>query len=337
MCALPHFRALGNGKVLLEGQERRRELLCWLIRQWGLEVDSASSIDEAQGRMRQAKRDGAYEAVIVQADFQGASDREIVSRLCDRESSPGCALLLIGCAVATSSETLARDERVFRHLGRPVLCRSLYESLSAAMNLGKMRGRPQIGTRSAGRRKRGILLVEDNTVNQKLAVHLLRKMGHCVVLAMNGAKACEAVKQDQFDLVLMDLQMPVIGGLEATQIIRQYEAELGRRTPIVAMTAHAAERDKRRCLEAGMDGYLVIEQAPVAARVGRSVQVTISIGLALSMDFATGNAEEIIQRADEALYAAKRGGRNRVCVAQRERREPEVAETMRTEGTLSTK
>ena len=100
-----------------------------------------------------------------------------------------------------------------------------------------------------------ILLAEDNLVNQKLAVRLLEKRGHSVVVAMNGLEALEALEHEGFDLVLMDVQMPEMSGLEATEAIRIKERETGRHIPIIAMTAHAMRGDRERCLEAGMDGY----------------------------------------------------------------------------------
>jgi CheY-like chemotaxis protein len=102
-----------------------------------------------------------------------------------------------------------------------------------------------------------ILLAEDNPVNQLLAVRVLENMGHRVTVADDGAKALTAVQQERFDLVLMDVQMPVLGGLEATAAIRAAErASGGVRVPVVAMTANAMQGDRERCLEAGMDDYI---------------------------------------------------------------------------------
>ncbi len=101
-----------------------------------------------------------------------------------------------------------------------------------------------------------ILVAEDNPVNQKLAVRLLEKLGHQVNLVENGQSAVEAVKTRIFDAVLMDLQMPVMGGLAASAAIREWEQDRGIHVPIIAMTAHAMQGDRERCLDGGMDGYV---------------------------------------------------------------------------------
>ncbi|MCK6553185.1 ATP-binding protein [Candidatus Binatia bacterium] len=106
------------------------------------------------------------------------------------------------------------------------------------------------------RRALRLLLAEDNPVNQQLAVRLLERRGHIVVVAANGREALAALEREQFDLVLMDVQMPEVDGLEATAAIRTRETATGNRIPIVAMTAHAMKGDRDRCLAAGMDEYI---------------------------------------------------------------------------------
>jgi PAS domain S-box-containing protein len=101
-----------------------------------------------------------------------------------------------------------------------------------------------------------ILLAEDNRVNQMLAVRLLQKRGHMVEVAGDGSEALEKLKAAEFDLVLMDVQMPVMGGFEATAAVRETEKSTGKHIPIVALTAHAAPGDRERCLAAGMDSYV---------------------------------------------------------------------------------
>jgi CheY-like chemotaxis protein len=107
-----------------------------------------------------------------------------------------------------------------------------------------------------------ILLVEDNPINQKVAQRLLEKAGHTVVVAGNGREALDRVFCDPFDIVLMDVQMPEMDGLEATVAIRQSERETGGHVPIVAVTAHAMKGDRERCLEAGMDAYVTKPVVP---------------------------------------------------------------------------
>jgi CheY-like chemotaxis protein len=99
-------------------------------------------------------------------------------------------------------------------------------------------------------------LAEDNRVNQMLAVRLLEKRGHHVQVAGDGREALEKLKAADFDLVLMDVQMPAMGGFEATAAIREMEKGTGKHIPIVALTAHAVTGDRERCLAAGMDGYI---------------------------------------------------------------------------------
>jgi two-component system, sensor histidine kinase and response regulator len=106
------------------------------------------------------------------------------------------------------------------------------------------------------RRPLHILLAEDNVVNQTLASRLLAKHGHNVVTTDNGREALERLDQESFDLVLMDVQMPEIDGFEATATLRKKEQATGAHLPVVAMTAHAMQGDKERCLAAGMDGYV---------------------------------------------------------------------------------
>jgi PAS domain S-box-containing protein len=116
--------------------------------------------------------------------------------------------------------------------------------------------RPAAGTGRRRRRSLRVLVVEDNPVNQDLTVQLLERRGHSAAVADNGREALRVLKRQSFDVVLMDLQMPEMGGLEATRLIREGEKVAGGHVPIIAMTAHAMQEDRERCLEAGMDDYL---------------------------------------------------------------------------------
>jgi two-component system, sensor histidine kinase and response regulator len=109
---------------------------------------------------------------------------------------------------------------------------------------------PPVG---AGQR---ILIVEDDSTNRILATNILKRNGYATAIAKDGVEAVEMSSLDTFDLILMDVQMPNMNGLEATATIRKLEEASGRRTPILALTAHAMDGDRERCIEAGMDDYL---------------------------------------------------------------------------------
>jgi CheY-like chemotaxis protein len=100
------------------------------------------------------------------------------------------------------------------------------------------------------------LLAEDNKINQKVAQSLLSKQGHSLLIVDNGQEAVEQYSKESFDLILMDVQMPVMGGFEATAAIRELERVSGHHIPIVAMTANAMKGDREKCLAAGMDEYV---------------------------------------------------------------------------------
>ena len=111
-------------------------------------------------------------------------------------------------------------------------------------------------TRGSTTDKLCILLAEDNVVNQRLTVRLLEKRGHSVVVAADGAAALAAMEHDSFDLVLMDVHMPVMDGFQATATIRQREAVTGGHLPVIALTANAMKGDRERCLQGGFDDYV---------------------------------------------------------------------------------
>ncbi|HET7102045.1 MAG TPA: response regulator, partial [Terriglobia bacterium] len=156
-----------------------------------------------------------------------------------------------------------RKVGIAAYLHKPVKERDLLQAILLA--LSPRRSQPEdaeLITRHTLRqeqRRLRILLAEDDMVNRQLAGHLLRKVGHQVTSVSNGRKALEAVQTtgfDSFDVVLMDIQMPEMDGLEATAAIRALEAGRPRRLPIIAMTAHAMKGDRPRFLDAGMDGYI---------------------------------------------------------------------------------
>ena len=173
-----------------------------------------------------------------------------------------------------------------------------------------------------------ILLAEDNPINQRLALALLERRGHRVVIAANGQEALDALAGAEFDLVLMDMQMPVMDGIEATQRIREQEREQNREVahttgsrhlPIVAMTANAMQGDRERCLASGMDGYVSKPVKPeelfaeIALALGTDVNALASstedLQLPLTAETQIYNRAEVLERigGDEELFQTLAG------------------------------
>ena len=160
---------------------------------------------------------------------------------------------------AMGAAARCRDLGLSAYLVKPIRKSELLLTISSALARQQPESEtPVLPDQSAASpsRKLHILLAEDNVVNQQLAVRLLTREGHTVDVAANGREAVQKYAQRDYDVVLMDVQMPEMDGLEATSAIRARDAELGRHTPIVAMTAHAMVGDRERCLSAGMDDYI---------------------------------------------------------------------------------
>ena len=162
-----------------------------------------------------------------------------------------------------------------------------------------------------------ILLAEDNVVNQKVAVSLLSRLGHVVTVAANGQLAIDAYRSQTFDLILMDVQMPVLSGFDATAAIREIERHTGAHVPIVAMTARAMKGDRERCLQAGMDDYM---SKPIQ---GQHVMEVIWRTLSSSAGRAGCVARPLpSMRAPRSRWSAaitRRCDRSRICVSSRPR------------------
>ena len=150
----------------------------------------------------------------------------------------------------------SRELGVSAYLTKPVDQDSLLEQICRVLQGGSEPTAALSSVPHAAITPANILLAEDNVVNQRVAAGLLQRRGHQVTVVSDGREAVNAVLRVPFDLVLMDLQMPEMGGIDATALIRKREAVSGAHVRIIAMTAHAMSSDRERCLAAGMDGYL---------------------------------------------------------------------------------
>ena len=237
------------------------QALADLLSSWGLHPTLRESAYETLAVFGDLSLDEEHyaltliDALMPQTDgFQLA--RQLQRRFPDRT---GPIIMLLSSSDRTRDLKLCEELGVTAHVTKPVNHSELFDTVSAVLD-GQLPGEAAAASLSVPAGEQlcyDILLVEDSLFNQKLAVGLLEKRGHRVTVANNGLEGVNAVTHGQFDLVLMDIQMPEMDGLEATQRIRELEQRTHRHTPIVAMTAQAMIGDRERCLQAGMDAYVV--------------------------------------------------------------------------------
>ncbi|HLK91366.1 MAG TPA: ATP-binding protein [Polyangia bacterium] len=223
-----------------------REQLC----AWGGRAEEADGPDHAAAMLRAAARGDPYGLVVV--DGTEAAERI-------RATAPlGAVPLFLLAPVGARNAADARAQGFAAVLAKPVRQGSLLDALGAALGEEAAPTAPAIaaaaGTGAAEPWR--VLVAEDNAVNQRVALLMLERLGCRADAVANGRDAVEALGRAPYDLVLMDVQMPEMDGFEATAAVRAGEAGGGRRLPIVAITAHAMEGDRERCLRAGMDDYL---------------------------------------------------------------------------------
>ena len=247
-----------RGKVLLlEPRAASRHSLVHLLNGWDVETDTFASLEEA--RMEIQTGDTSYMAVVCSAEIE-PDERTLLDDVLVRRSAAPWIMLQ---TAAGHREGGIPPERV-RSLMTPLVGPELRAALIKCTSLAPISAREAMGfgARKPGRAKQAerplkILLVEDNLVNQRVARLLLESWGHAVSIASNGAVALEKISVRYYDAVLMDMQMPVMDGLEAVGILRAEEKrENKRRLHVIAMTANAMRGDEKRCLDAGMSDYV---------------------------------------------------------------------------------
>jgi PAS domain S-box-containing protein len=262
---LPHATPLRSRRVLLvDDNETNRRVLASQMTYEGCEVSSASSAEQALEILR-APGQSAFDVVLLDyhmPDMDGAMLGETIMK--SRDIAPTRLMLLTSLDRSGDMQRFA-DIGFAAYLTKPVRTRELIDCLQRALSHDAqdwhMHSQPIItrGTLVATEAKRKysgrVLLVEDNAINQRVACRFLERLGCEVQVVGDGAQAIEAFQRGTFGFILMDMQMPVMDGLEATRHIRELEAGR-RRTPIVALTANAMMGTLERCLEAGMDDYL---------------------------------------------------------------------------------
>jgi signal transduction histidine kinase/CheY-like chemotaxis protein len=263
--------------LVVDDNEVNRRILVTQLQRWQARPTSVESGYEALEALADAARDGVrFDLILLDALMPGMDGLELAERIADRPDLKYPAIMMLSSAGRPDDIIRCRALGINVCLTKPVSSAELMQAIGNVVNrrepLPHSGGeRPAAVANQQAARPHRILLAEDNVVNQRVAVGLLSKRGHTVTVVPNGREALDALERDTFDLVLMDLQMPEMGGLEATAAIRAREAQTGGHMRIVAMTAHAMTGDREKCLDAGMDGYLSkpIEGASLFAEVER--------------------------------------------------------------------
>ena len=269
-------------------------------------LDRLSKLAPLEGETVSAENPQTYDLIVLDACMPGIDGFETALRIL---SLPHCAtipLIMLSSGGIKGDAQRCREIGFAAYLTKPIARDELLLALNRVLD-AQQTEQPQLITRHLIKDEQlpiDVLLVEDHPTNQRLATKLLERWGHRVTVADNGLLGVEAMAARRFDLVLMDMMMPVMDGLEATQRIRAAELASGaRRTPIIAMTANAMQGDRESCIAAGMDDYLAKpiksqELQQLLARYGGALSVPMLVAespvlpnLGLHFDYASALAQ----------------------------------------------
>jgi CheY-like chemotaxis protein len=256
--------------LIVDDNKTNRRILEDVLANWGMKPVAAADVPTALVRMNEALTAGApFRLALVDVMMPGQDGFHLAGQIRQDPRFEECQLMMLSSVGQVTDAERCQELRIARCLLKPIRQSQLLDAILAALGpaeIEKILAGPVSAEGPAGPetaspqqtvvRPLRILLAEDGLVNQKVAVGLLELRGHQVVVANHGKEALAALEQQSFDVVLMDVQMPEMDGLEAARAIRQKEKTTGAHVPIIAMTAHAMKGDREECLEAGMDGYI---------------------------------------------------------------------------------
>ncbi|PYP89040.1 MAG: hypothetical protein DMF61_04920 [Blastocatellia bacterium AA13] len=274
----------GRRLLVIDEYAANRVILSQQVEHWGMACTTASSRREALGLI---SGEDAFDVAIIDAQMHEMGAMELVSAIRGVPGREALPLIMLSPFGQSTDETARGCFSAF--LSKPIKPAALFEALVHIFQTKRQEQTAQpipkpVSTKMADRLPLNILLAEDNVVNQKVATSMLKKLGYQPDVVGNGIEAVNAITRRRFDLVLMDIQMPEMDGLEAAKVIAG-KWSISERPLIVAMTAHAMKGDREECLAAGMNDYiskpitieelaLVIERCWTQA--GRAVRVEAS-------------------------------------------------------------
>jgi two-component system sensor histidine kinase/response regulator len=241
----------GLSVLVVDDNETNRRLLEEILRHWGMLPTMAEDGPSAL----EAVSKETFQLILTDAHMPGMDGFTLIEQLNENAASEGSTVMMLTSSTLKGDTARCRRLGVAAFLTKPINQSELLNVILQAVGHAEpKRSQPSRPTIAYSGHLR-ILLAEDNEINQRLGVILLERLGHTVQVAENGARAVELFQADTYDVVLMDVQMPHMDGIEATAAIRKLEKE-GTRCPIIALTAHALKGDREKCLAAGMDDYL---------------------------------------------------------------------------------
>ncbi len=275
----------GVPALIVDDNATNRRILEEVLAGWHMAAVSAGSGSEALALLAEARDKGRpFGLMLLDVCMPEMDGFGVAERIRERGLADSLAIVVL-----TSSSRpgeMARFKRlgISGYLVKPVRQPELLERVRAALSKQPdQTSRAAKPSESAGvGRSLSILLAEDNIVNQKVAAGLLKKRGHSVTVVSNGLGALDALQQTNFDVVLMDVQMPEMDGFEATAVIRNNEQLTRQHLPVLALTAHAMKGDRERCLNAGMDGYV--------SKPLRAEELFVAIESVLALNVAVGRS-----------------------------------------------
>jgi len=255
---------LRNVKVLVVDDNRTNlRILEGMLKRWEMKPTSVEDGEEALAQLSTARTAGEpFGLILTDMHMPKMDGFNLVENIRRRPELFTTTIMMLTSAGHRGDAARCQELGVAAYLLKPIRQSELHEAIARVLGAKEQKGAIALITRYSLQDARDpatflrVLLAEDNAVNQRLAVRLLEKRGHMVVVAGNGREALEALEKESFDLVLMDVQMPEIDGLAATEAIREKEKVTGTHLAVVALTAHAMKGDRERCLAAGMDDYL---------------------------------------------------------------------------------
>ena len=272
--AVPRHGSLANGVrlvglpvLVVDDNATNRHILGRTLSTWKVEPTLAESGEAALITLHHARDSGQpFPLVLCDAHMPGMDGFALAARIKQDMSLAGATIMMLTSRGQRGDAARCRELGVAAYLTKPIRLTELKEAVLSVLGDKLLKMAPsrlitrhslrEVRSASRPREALRVLVAEDNLVNQQLAVRLLEKRGIKAVVVGDGREALAVLEQQSFNLVLMDVQMPEMDGLEATAAIREREVKTGAHLPIIAMTAHAMKGDQERCLAAGMDFYI---------------------------------------------------------------------------------